>query len=692
MRLSFQIKDWISPGKVFIILSAGIFILLPLLSTDAGISGDEPVHYQQAEYVYNYFRTGGGDSSALNTPQTHLKYYGQLVDNISYYLNQALNSKNPYLVRHLLNSFLGALLILFAGLLAVKLSGYRAGIITIVFLFLSPRILGHSYNNLKDIPFAAGYIIGIYGLAGVITSFPEKKLWPWVWMCLGFALAFGTRAGGLVLIPVYLFFILIRWITQSLPVDYKNPAFWKKGLILFSFTFLACLAGFLLAIALWPYARQAPIRNSLESLDVMTHFSVSIRQLFEGEWLWSEFLPAYYPVKYILITSPLLIIAGFLAQFISWNKKKAPLLSLLNFAALFPLLWIILKGSNLYGAWRHVLFVFPPLVVISAASWEMAARQKGSLVRIIVSLALLAGLAGPFIHIIRYHPVEYVYFNRLTNGVKGAFYKYETDYYYHSMGPATRWLRAYLIDNEPGKTFRVASNFPLEPYFDKDETIIPVYTHYLSRSKSDWDYGIFTNTFLGPDFLKSENWPPGKSLYTFTIEGKVICSIIKRPSKSDLRGIEFYRDSRFQESIASLRKAIELEPGNVFARLYLAWAYRQTGEIESSDSLVTGILEQQPLNDMARDLLGRNQIIKGDYKAALDTYSALKNNNYKYLPLYEQSAIAADSLGDYKKAAGLMQRGVQLGLRDPSSLAKLREYRKLAEMRVEDAKIQNNSK
>ena len=45
--------------RIIFWLLAGLFgIALPLMSLDAGISGDEFVNYEHAEYVYNYFTEG----------------------------------------------------------------------------------------------------------------------------------------------------------------------------------------------------------------------------------------------------------------------------------------------------------------------------------------------------------------------------------------------------------------------------------------------------------------------------------------------------------------------------------------------------------------------------------------------------------------------------------------------------------
>jgi len=57
--------------------SAFLFLLMLFLSTNAGISYDEVLHYQHSVSVYNYFASLSEDQSALNIPVSNLKYYGQ---------------------------------------------------------------------------------------------------------------------------------------------------------------------------------------------------------------------------------------------------------------------------------------------------------------------------------------------------------------------------------------------------------------------------------------------------------------------------------------------------------------------------------------------------------------------------------------------------------------------------------------
>src|SRR5664280_2174061 len=69
---------------VFNISSAFLLVLMLLLSKNAGITCDEVLHYNHSVSVYNYFATHGEDQSALNTPVTNLKYYGQSYDCLLY--------------------------------------------------------------------------------------------------------------------------------------------------------------------------------------------------------------------------------------------------------------------------------------------------------------------------------------------------------------------------------------------------------------------------------------------------------------------------------------------------------------------------------------------------------------------------------------------------------------------------------
>ena len=170
------INKYLNYKYTFFFLSFLLLIFFPLLSLNTGISGDEELHYSQSEKVINYLESWGKDKSALDTPKTHLKYYGQLFDNITTIIIKWLNIEDIYRFRHIANSIAGWGAIFLSGLLAAFLAGYRTGLLTLVFFLISSRFIGHSWNNLKDIPFALGYIATIYLLFLFIKKLPKISL------------------------------------------------------------------------------------------------------------------------------------------------------------------------------------------------------------------------------------------------------------------------------------------------------------------------------------------------------------------------------------------------------------------------------------------------------------------------------------------------------------------------------------
>ncbi|MFO7616174.1 MAG: hypothetical protein R6V75_02900 [Bacteroidales bacterium] len=632
------------------------FFLLPLLSLNAGISGDEPVHHAHAELVYNYFATNGLDQSALQTPETFLRYYGQSADDLAYRLIRWIRTDNPYLVRHLLTALFGALAILFAALTARILGGYRAGILTVILLLLSPPFLGHSLNNMKDIPFATGYLMTLFSLLIFLRALPKVNIPAVAGMIIGTAFSLSVRAGGLLLFPIILFFGGIgAWISQ--PGKGRDLYYLKIGAILIGIVAL----GWAIGILDWPYARLRPIANPIKALARMTHYNVSLRQLFNGEMIWSDAIPWFYTLKYLLITTPAVVLAGILLalgrrsprqwsggggsprQWSGATKKPVPTpnhkagmwqWALVLFCAGFPVFWVIIQRSNLYGGIRHLLFVYPLLAVIAATGWTRLwqwGRRKW-LIRLSWFLFGLA-CAGPLVHIIRNHPVEYVYFNKLSGGVKKAWGNYETDYYYHSLGPAVRWFEREILSQHPGEKIVVASSFPLDPFFLQSESQPKlVYVPFNQRGEKDWDYGIFAAAYLSPSQLHRGCWPPAGTIHTISVDGLPLCAIVRRTARHDYQGITAYSEGDYGEAVRLLQLAAESEPCNLSALLYLGWSYRRSGQTELSDAAALQLLDVHPESEPARELLIWNRLDQNDRQKAREWAEELIRANPKYPP------------------------------------------------------------
>lgn len=595
----------------FWILAAAIGVALPLMSLNAGISGDEFVNYEHAGYVYDYY--AHGDTACMhgvkkdNGEATHLEYYGQSFDNLTYCINRWFHCDNPFEVRHFLNALNGSLLILVIGLFLVKSCGYRAGILGLLLMFLSPRLIGHSFNNPKDIPFALGYAFTVYQIMLLVKELPKTSFKRLAFIALGIALANSVRIGGLLLIP-YLFLFCGSWYFFSNPEKkgWKTGDYWSKACVLAGKLLLVSAAGFFLSLAFWPYALRNPIRHPLESLQMMEHFATNLRQIFEGGNIMSTDAPWYYLPKYMLMSIPVAVLIG-LAAFLLlikrlWKRINPQILFITFFAFFFPVFYIIYKHSNVYGGWRHVLFTYPLLVAAAGMGWEgiydLLKKPAAKIAAYVVTAVLLL---LPLVHIVKNHPHEYVYYNEFAGGLNKCYGYYETDYYQHSTRAATLWLDNYLKTNnklDPNRKIIIASNDnnALTYYLRKDTGACyqPRYLRYYERSNKDWDYAIIINSYICAYQLQHGYWPPKNTIHTINVDGKPIAAILERRDKSDYEAYLLTQKlndatvpneekvTAVQQAIAKYRTHLQTYPDNESAILGIMNMYQAIGRLDSA--------------------------------------------------------------------------------------------------------------
>lgn len=370
---------------LFVSIAAILFFAMPLMSRSAGNSGDEDkFQIPQGRFVMDYFRSDGADTTCMQdvvtlngkTQNWNLKYYGCSFDVVTEWINETLGVDDIARTRHMCNAFLGWIIVLFGGLIAYRLGGWRAGVYAMLMLFLSPRLLGHSFNNPKDIPLAAGITMYIYymlmffrQLTPAVESVAEKGkksvskvVYPEQafsdketrYLAIGlFVLAsplmIKTAGIAMTVLMVALFVTLLcikntpkfnpltlMMLALSLALAVSNRI---GGLIVVGYmgllgllwlvrygkyvggatvckaiaaALLVSLMGFFGGLLLWPYALQDPIANSIESFKLMSQFDVQLRQLFEGEMVMSGALPWYYTPKFMLMTIPVVVILGWL--------------------------------------------------------------------------------------------------------------------------------------------------------------------------------------------------------------------------------------------------------------------------------------------------------------------------------------------------------------------------------------------
>jgi hypothetical protein len=103
-----------------------------------------------------------------------------------------------------------------------------------------------------------------------------------------------------------------------------------------------------------------------------------------------------------------------------------------------PVIAVLLLRPTIYDNLRQFLFILPPLFVFAGIGLDVLFnRFKGkSLFIFLVTLLILPGVYWN----INLHPYQYIYYNTLTGGVRGAFRQYEMDYWATSYREATAYL------------------------------------------------------------------------------------------------------------------------------------------------------------------------------------------------------------------------------------------------------------
>jgi hypothetical protein len=231
-------------------------------------------------------------------------------------------------------------------------------------------------------------------------------------------------AGALVFI-----YLLIKKRMQAIPV----------------FLVYVLIAGFG-AYLLWPYLWGSPVENFINSIRVMSNFPQDNLQLLNGERYASSglpffFLPELLSIQFTIPTLILFIVGAVLLI----NKRKSfngkgPLIGILLLWFGLPLAYSLLFRPTTYNNFRQWLFIVPPLFLIGGFGLSALGSWLSNNYRYGLAIVFLIGIsAWP---IIQLHPYEYIYYNALVGGVKGASGRFELDYWATALTEAAHQLNS----------------------------------------------------------------------------------------------------------------------------------------------------------------------------------------------------------------------------------------------------------
>lgn len=619
----------------FYIISACILVLMPLLSKDYGQSGDEWLQIEYGRDIWNYFFNG--DKQALNYDDKSLQYvgqqfYGGFFDFLTEILHQWFPAIPILILRHFFNAIMGALMMMFTGLFAYRLSGkWRVGLIALLFIIFSPRIFGESMNNPKDIPLGCGFIIGMYYWLALLQDFP-KKAWRYtIGIAIGFGISFGVRsAGGILQVAYFGIMTLLYFFTNQefkTLVTAENNKLLKKGVLVLG---VGLAAGYLIGLLTWPWGLESPISNPLASLREMTNRSVTLRVFFEGVFRPNNAQPWYYEFKWILISNPLIIIIGvalFLVLFAEAKKKYGLFVVVfLVFAAFFTPLYMAYKKSSVHDTWRHLFFIYPFWVCMAALGLSLITNfLKNERLKWVPVAVAIVGLLPAIIWTFRTHPNQYVYFNELVGGIRGANGYYDTDYYQNSGLQAGNWLLKNA-NRKPGKKVLVASNMlGFDKYFAKDTSWIGYYyVRYNDRHTKDWDYYVTYSRYISAEQLQNDKWPPANAVHRIEVDGITLSAVLERKSKAGIVANEALQKQDFATAAQEYANYVQADAYDENAWANYGIALASIGQLDPAIGALMKATELDPGNAQFFQILSQIHRDKGDMTAA---QQAMNNAN-----------------------------------------------------------------
>jgi tetratricopeptide (TPR) repeat protein len=225
-----------------------------------------------------------------------------------------------------------------------------------------------------------------------------------------------------------------------------------------------------------------------------------------------------------------------------------------------------------------------------------------------------------------------------VGGLKGAYGKYETDYYYHSVREAAEWLADYLKAQKITTSVKVGSNFSTHWHFRNQKNVSTSYFSYLERSKKDWDFAIVANSYIHPEKLKNKTWPPKNTIHAIYADGVPICAVIKRNTKADYEGIKKLEAGRVSDAIPLLEEALKVDCQNEFLWFKYGWALYKNNTADKAEFALNSGLKILPNDERILQLLGDLAIAKGDTLNATRYYESSIRANRKFVTSYVKLA------------------------------------------------------
>ena len=425
---------------------------------DYGVSWDE--FYQRDIALETIRYVLGQDDELLGN---HDKFYGTTFEMPLLIVERALGLQDDtrafLLSRHILSHLFFIAGGLFCYLLIRRLFGSTVIALFAMLLFLlHPRLYAESFVNTKDIPLASMFMVALF-----LThrAFSKDTVRAFLLCGLAVGILINIRILGVVLFAAVLAVRALDLLFDSWAAVGRKHAFITGGVF--------ALAAMLALYATLPYLWSNPVERTVEMFATLAHHPTVFPQLFQGELIMGNDLPAHYIPTWIAITTPpvalLLGVAGIIAVIRhAWARPRDILGHadlkfgfLLIGGLIMTFIAVVVVTPTMYNGWRQTYFLYAPFCALAAFGLHWLASVPGrTVVRAGAFTLVGAGIFLVVLQMVRIHPYQQACFNflvdRETPGLLGD--RYPLEYWGTAYLDGLRWL----TDTYPDALMQVWGN------------------------------------------------------------------------------------------------------------------------------------------------------------------------------------------------------------------------------------------
>jgi hypothetical protein len=217
----------------------------------------------------------------------------------------------------------------------------------------------------------------------------------------------------------------------------------------------ALVAYTLIALAVayitWPGLWESPIKHFVGSLTTSSDFLWEGKVMFSGvDYLVDELPLTYLPVLFSIqfTESALIMFAIGLVLAIIKSSKHAVDRDMVLILALWlfvPPIVAMIQQPTMYDNFRHFLFIVPPMFIFAGVGVQ-AAFDRLNNAPLSTGFLFLLLLPGIYWNV-TLHPYQYIYYNSIVGGMRGAFRNYEMDYWATSYREASEYINNTALPN-----------------------------------------------------------------------------------------------------------------------------------------------------------------------------------------------------------------------------------------------------